>query len=126
MPGSIAEFGAASTSTSVFPLLLLKVSVSRLTVRTSACLVNSQALGRPGSCTGCTGALTPRPASASNGAPVTKVSGFSTAAASRSAALAWFSTTREPTSVGLGMFIHSLLYERLDSGDDHVESGPKT
>jgi len=67
MPGSSAEVGAASTSTRVLPLLLVKVSVSRLTNRTSACLVNSHALGNPGNCTGCTGALARSRVNASKG-----------------------------------------------------------
>ena len=105
MPGSIAEFGPASASTSVLPLLLAKVSVSRLTSRTSACLVNSHALGSPGSCTGCTGELARSLAIASYGAPATNVSGSSTAAASRSAAVSRFSGTRDFTSVGLATLI---------------------
>lgn len=103
MPGSIAEFGPASASTSVLPLLLVKVSVSRLTRRTSACLVNSHALGSPGSCTACTGEVARSLVIASYGAPVTKVSGSSTAAASRSAAVSRFCGTRDFTSVGLAM-----------------------
>ena len=128
MPGSSAEVGAASTSTRVLPLLLVKVSVSGDQPDVGV-LGQQPRSGNPGSCTGCTGALARSRVNASKGAPATKVSGSSHrggVAVGHAVLILRDQRARPGRLPECSQLRLSFLQGCLYPGNDHVESGAKT